>query len=101
MPEPLAQHFEFMARRREECLPREPHPRDNRIPRPREQLQRTHGLLAGDRGEGPEKVVQAVAAFEMVQEVPHRDASPNEDRRAAEDLRVAVDDSRSAGPLDG
>ena len=52
-----------------------------------------YGLLTGYAGKIVEELVQAVVAFEVVDQVAQRDAGSDEDRCPAQDLRVAVDDA--------
>ena len=52
-------------------------------------------MLARDGREGVQEFLDAVAAFEVVDEVAKGDASALEHRRAAEDVRIAVDDGEA------
>ena len=55
-------------------------------------LQSSNRLFARNRREGIEKFVEAVAAFQVVYEIPQRHASSHEHRSAPQNLRIAVDD---------
>ena len=55
-------------------------------------LQRGHGLSPRDRRKRIEKLVEAVVPFEVVNQVPERHASADEDRRPVEDIWIAVHD---------
>ena len=49
------------------------------------------GLLAGDAGEVFQVLVEGIARFQVVEQGANRDTGSEEDRRPAEDIRVAVD----------
>ena len=53
-------------------------------------LERCDGLFAGHGGKVREEVVQAVAGFKVIDQVLHRHARTDEDRRAAKDLGVGL-----------
>jgi len=55
-------------------------------------LQDGNSLFARDRREIVEKFVEALPAFQIIDEVSEGDASSDEDRCASENLRIAVDD---------
>jgi len=53
-------------------------------------LQSSDRLFARDRREGIEELIEAVPAFEVINEVPKRHASPNEHGSASQNIRIAV-----------
>src|SRR5208337_1728254 len=53
-------------------------------------FERGNHLIARHGRKGVQEFVQAVAAFQVIDEVPERDSRAHEHRRAAKDLRVAV-----------
>ena len=55
-------------------------------------LKRGNNLLARNRGKGVHKFFNAVASFEVIDEIPERDPGALEYRCAAEDVWIAVDD---------
>ncbi len=55
-------------------------------------LQSSDRLFAGNRREGIEKYVEAIAAFEVINEIPKWHASPNEHWSAAQNIWIAVYD---------
>ena len=48
-------------------------------------------LLAGDRGEVVEELVEGVTAFEVVNKILERNARASEDHGAAEDFRIGME----------
>src|SRR5881409_470067 len=54
-----------------------------------------HRLLARDGREGVQKLVEAVPVLQVIDKIPQRYASSDEDRRPAQNFRVAMHD----GPL--
>src|SRR3989442_4844635 len=56
------------------------------------EVERSDGLLAPDGRELPEELVEGLAALEVVEEGLDRDPGADENRRAAEDVGVAVED---------
>jgi hypothetical protein len=81
--------FEACSRRRELFS------RDLREKRAPCLFEKRDSLLTGDRGEVVEELFQRFALFEIDQERLDRNASPNENRRAAENLRIGMNDLRS------
>ncbi len=61
------------------------------------ELKRGNGLFASNGRKLPEKLVQRVAALDVVEERLDRDASADEHGRSAQNLRVAVYDWRFVG----
>ena len=55
-------------------------------------LQSSDRLFARNRGEGIEEFVEAVAAFQVIYEIPKRHAGSDEHRSATQNVRIAVDD---------
>ena len=49
-------------------------------------------LIARDGRKGVEELIEAVVALKVINQVPEGHPSPDEDRRSAEDMRVAVND---------
>ncbi len=56
-------------------------------------LQSSDHLFARNRREGIEKFVEAVAAFQVIYEIPKRHASADEHGSAAQNAWIAVDNS--------
>lgn len=55
-------------------------------------LQSSDRLFAGNRREGIEEFVEAMAAFQVINEIPKRHARSDEHRSAAQDIGIAVYD---------
>ena len=55
-------------------------------------LQSSDRLFAGNRREGIEKFVEAMAAFQIIDEIPKRYPRSDEHRGAAQNSGMAVDD---------
>ena len=56
------------------------------------ELQRRDRLFSRHRREGIEKLLERVAGFEVIEQVVHGHARPDENREASHDLRIAVND---------
>ena len=57
-------------------------------------LQSSDCLFAGNGREGIQEFVEAVPAFQIINEIPKRNARPAKHRRPAENLRIAMHDRR-------
>jgi hypothetical protein len=55
------------------------------------ELQRRHSLFAGDAGEILQELVHGIAGLQVIEQGADRDASANEDRRAAQNVGIRVD----------
>ena len=55
-------------------------------------LQSSDRLFARNRGEGIEKFVEAMAAFQIIDEISKWHARPDKHRRAAQYIGIDVDD---------
>ncbi|OFW36388.1 MAG: hypothetical protein A3J28_17525 [Acidobacteria bacterium RIFCSPLOWO2_12_FULL_60_22] len=55
-------------------------------------LQSSDRLFARNRREGIEEFVEAVAPFQVIYEIPKRHSGSDKHRRAAQNIRIAVDD---------
>jgi hypothetical protein len=61
------------------------------------ELKGGNGLFASDGRKLPEKLVECVAALDVVEQRLYRDAGTNKDGRSAQNLWVAVHDSSFVG----
>ena len=60
-------------------------------------FQRADRLVARNRGEVIQEFVQAISAFQVINQVAQRDARTDKDGSSAEDFRIAVNDQSVAG----
>ena len=58
-------------------------------------FQRRDRLLSGDTRKRIEKLVKTVVSFEVVNQVAERNARPDKHGRAAQNIRIAVNNWRS------
>ena len=57
-------------------------------------LKSSDGLFAAYARKMIQEFVESISGFEIIDERFHRHASPNEDRRAPQNIGIAVDDTR-------
>ena len=63
-------------------------------------FQRRDRLLPGNARKRIEKLVETVVSFEIVDQVAERNARPDKHGRAAQNIRIAVNNRRSIGQVD-